>query len=187
MNSALILIDIQNDYFSGGKMELVHAREAAMEGEKLLKTARANNIPIIYIQHLATRPESGFFIPGTEGVEIYELIRPKIGETIIQKNYPNSFRETSLAQTLEQAGIRHLIICGMMTHMCVDATVRAAADLGYQCTLAEDACATLNLTWNTQTIPADAVQGSFLAALSGFYANILPTTEIIKKMTDEYT
>ena len=183
MNSALLLIDIQNDYFSGGKMELVHAEEAGVQAGTLLKAARIKKILIIHIQHLSTRPDASFFIPGTPGSEIHELVSPQTGESIVQKNYPNSFRGTNLGKILTDAGIDHLIIAGMMTHMCVDATVRAAADLGYCITLASDACATRNLNWDGKIIPAAEVQGAFLAALSGLYAQVIPVSEILNQIS----
>lgn len=184
MKSALILIDIQNDYFPGGKMELVHAEDAGIQARKLMNTARAKGIQVIHVQHLSTRPDAPFFIPDTEGAGIHESVRPESGEHVVQKHYPNSFRGTGLQDIITGAGIDHLIICGMMTHMCVDATVRAASDLGYSCTLASDACATRDLMWDDQIIPSDAVHGAFLAALSGLYAEVIPACEIVQKIHD---
>ena len=83
--------------------------------------------------------------PGTEGVEIHESVAPLDGETVISKEHPNSFRDTVLEDELRKAGVDELVVCGMMTSMCVDATVRAAVDLGFDTTVAHDACATCEL------------------------------------------
>ncbi|WP_319578153.1 cysteine hydrolase family protein [uncultured Methanospirillum sp.] len=184
MKSALLLIDIQNDYFPGGKMELVRAEQAGHQAKGLLDAARKKGIPVIHVQHLSTRPDAPFFIPDTPGVMIHDLVKPMPGEVVVQKNFPNSFRATNLQDVLTRAGIDHLFIGGMMTHMCVDATVRAAADLGYQCTLASDACATRDLVWEGRTIVADHVHGSFLAALSGLYAQVLPASVVTRQISE---
>lgn len=179
MTTGLILIDIQNDYFPGGNMPLVHAEQAGDNARLLLKAARKTGTPVIHVQHLSTRSNATFFLPGTKGAEIYSGVCPQPGEEIIQKNYPNSFRNTNLQQVLMKNGIDHLVVCGMMTHLCVDATVRAGVDLGYRCTLAADACATRDLVWDGRKIPAKDVHGAFLAALSGLYAEILNAKSIL--------
>ena len=133
---------------------------------------------MIHVQHIAGRPEAGFFLPGTAGAEIHPLVAPRSGETVIVKHYPNSFRETPLLGTLNAAGIDSLIICGAMSHMCIDATTRAAFDLGFSCTVAADACATKDLTFHGDTVPAAKVHAAFMAALSMPYARVLDTGEI---------
>jgi len=179
MNTALLLIDIQNDYFPGGAMELSGSIEASLRAREVLYYARREGMPVIHIRHLATRPGSTFFLPGTVGSEIHEHVRPLPGETVIEKNYPNSFRETPLREFLEQKGISGLVIAGMMTHMCVDATVRAAFDYGYQCTLVHDACATRQLVFSGTAVSAENVHNAFLAALNGLYAKLVSAVELI--------
>lgn len=179
MKRAFLLIDIQNDYFPGGRMELAGAEEAGKNAAILLKAAREREVPVIHVQHLSTRPGATFFIPGTPGAEIHHTVAPD-NETVVQKNYPNSFNSTNLQEILDKNGIDALIICGMMTHMCVDSTVRSAGDLGYRCTVAADACATRDLVWQGETIPAALVHGSFLSAMNGLFADVLNTEEIIR-------
>ena len=183
MNDCLLLIDLQNDYFPGGNMELVDTRKAATNAQLLLQQFRKEDLPIVHIQHLSTRPGSTFFLPETNGVEINQMVSPQEGEIVVVKNYPNSFRETKLLETLKKAQIKNIVICGAMSHMCIDATTRAAFDLGFSCVVAEDACATKDLTFKGKTIKASDVHASFMAALSAPYANILTTQETIKKMT----
>jgi nicotinamidase-related amidase len=181
MATGLILIDIQNDYFPGGNMELVGVDIAGTNARILLESARIYHIPVSHVQHLSSRPGASFFIPGTQGAEIHPIVRPAPGEEIVTKNFPNSFRGTDLQDTLSRNRVDHLVVCGMMTHLCIDATVRAATDLGFICTLAADACATRDLVWNDKIISAASVHGAFLAALSDLYAEILSTSDILKK------
>jgi len=183
--TALLIIDIQNDYFPGGAMTLEGADAAGQNAAKLLAACRARHLPVFHMRHLSVRPGATFFIPGTPGAEIHACVAPAANEKVIEKNYPNSFRETALETRLEAAGTRHLVIAGMMTQMCVDATVRQAFDLGYRVTLGADACATRDQSFAGQTIPAAQVHGAFLAALSGLYAKVLPVEEIIKTLEDK--
>lgn len=178
MNQALLLIDIQNDYFPGGAMELVGSPAAATEAARLLRSFREQDRPIVHIQHVSSRPGATFFLPETPGVEIHESVAPRAGEAVFRKHYPNSFRETPLQDHLRQRGITELVIGGMMTQMCVDSTTRAAADLGFQCVLAGDACATRNLSFGGVTVAAENVQLAFLAALNGLFAKVSTAEEI---------
>lgn len=182
MNKCLILVDLQNDYFTGGNMELIGTEKAAKNAQQLLNKFRKENLPIVHIQHISVRPGATFFIPETHGAEINKMVAPKEGETVVVKNYPNSFRETSLLKILKNKKISELTICGAMSHMCIDATTRAAFDLGFNCVVAEDACATKDLIFKEKSIEASDVHASFMAALSVPYARVELTGEIIKGM-----
>jgi nicotinamidase-related amidase len=180
MGKALLLIDIQNDYFPGGAMELVGSPEAGAKAGRLLRKFREESLPVIHVQHFASRAGATFFVPGTRGVGIHESVFPVEGELVIRKSYPNSFRETPLLDHLHRLGIDQLVIAGMMTHMCVDTTTRAAADLGFACLLAHDACATRELSFGGGTVAAEQVQLSFVAALNGLFAQVLSVEELCK-------
>ncbi|NLV25734.1 MAG: cysteine hydrolase [Methanomicrobiales archaeon] len=178
-NSALLLIDLQNDYFPGGKMECFESTRAGENAAKILNWAREKRIIPIHIRHISTRPGASFFLPDTPGVEIHKLVSPLPGEQVIIKHFPNSFRDTDLTTVLKEQRISRLIIAGMMTHMCIDATTRHAVDLGYSCILIHDACATRDLTFLHTTVPAPMVHAAFMSSLSGLYAEILSSNEII--------
>ncbi len=180
MKTALILIDIQNDYFEGGANPLVGSREASLRAKALLEDFRARALSVVHVRHLSTRPGSTFFIPGTPGAEIHANVAPVAGEKVIEKNFPNSFRDTDLLDHLHSEGITDLVICGMMTHMCVDATVRAAKDFGFSCTLIGDACATKDLEIGGRSVAAADVQTAFLAALNYFYATVRIVEEYVE-------
>jgi nicotinamidase-related amidase len=177
--TALLLIDIQNDYFPGGRMELVGAQAAASSARTLLEHFRKAGLPVIHVRHEETDAGATFFRAGTPGADIQESVKPLPGEVVITKHFPNAFLQTPLAERLKSLGIKRLVVAGMMTHMCVDASVRAAADQDFECLLASDGCATRNLKWGGETIPAASVQASFLAALGGAYARVLSAQEIL--------
>ena len=173
IKKAVIVIDVQNDYFPGGKMELVNSREAGEKTAELLKEAREKNIEVIYIQHISIREGAGFFIKGSEGAEINKSVTPLKNEKIFQKNYPNSFRETGLYEYLKSKNINELIVCGMMTHMCVDTTVRAGFDLGFKMKLVSDCCATRDLKYGEKTVSAENVQTAYFGAINGIFAEVV--------------
>jgi len=180
--TALLLVDIQNDYFPGGKMTLEGVDAASVNASRLLSRFREKRLPVFHIQHLATRPGATFFLPGTTGSEIHPSVAPRVDETVIVKHFPNSFRETPLPDQLKKTGVVSVAVCGAMSHMCIDATVRAACDLGFQCLVAHDACATRALTFGQETVPAVKVHAAFMAALSGAYAQVLSTEELIRNI-----
>ena len=173
-HTGLLLIDIQNDYFPGGRMALHHSVEAGQRAHVLLERFRACNLPVVHIQHVSLHAGATFFLPDTAGASIHDCVKPHDGETVVVKHFPNSFRETNLLTVLRERGIEQLVIAGMMTHMCVDAGVRAATDLGFKCTVAADACATRDLVFNGRTVPAEDVHAAFLAALGAAYATVCP-------------
>lgn len=181
MKTALIIIDIQKDYFPGGRMELVGAEAAGLRAKEALTYFRNQNLPVVHIQHITTRPGATFFIPGTSGIEIHPSVLPLPGETVIVKHFPNSFRETSLPEHLVDLKIERLVLAGMMTSMCVDATARAAFDLGFQNVLLHDAMATRDLAFNGTIIPAAQVQGAFLAALGSVYGQVISVAGFLEK------
>jgi Amidases related to nicotinamidase len=180
MKPTLLIVDVQNDYFPGGKMELFEMNAAAANIAILLAYFRKNQLPVIFIQHIATRPNATFFLPETQGAEIHDSIRPTDLEPVFVKHYPNSFRETRLDEYLHKENLRELVICGAMSHMCIDTTTRAAFDLGYSCTVIADACATRDLSYNNESVDATRVHLSFMAALNGTFANVISTEKYLE-------
>lgn len=178
MKKALIIVDVQNDYFPAGKMELALMNKAAKNTKIVLDAFRKKKLPVIHIQHISIQPDATFFIPETEGVKINEKVAPVAGEIIIQKNYPSSFRETTLESELKTLGVEDLVICGAMSHMCIDTTVRAAFDLGFKCTLVVDGCATRDLEFDGIKVEAAAVQASFMSAITAVFAQPIKSYDI---------
>lgn len=182
MSTALIIVDIQNDYFANGKMELSNPVQAATKAARVLEWFRKNNKEnIFHIQHIASNPDTGFFLKNTSGAEIHESVLPLKNETVIIKHFPNSFLQTDLESKLKQNGVTDVVVLGMMTHMCIDATVRAAVDLGYKTTLIEDACATLDLAYGDTKLSAEQVHYSFVSALNGMYADVTSAEDFLNK------
>lgn len=180
MKTGLLLIDIQNDYFKGGKLELYHAEQAVKNAKKILDLFREKNLPIIHIQHINLKKEATFFIKETEGVKIHDDVCPLPDETIIIKHAPNSFYNTDLQTVLVDKKIEQLVVCGMMSHMCIDTTVRCAKDFDYHVTLIEDACTTKDLVKENEILKASLVHKVFMASLDKVFAKVCTTEQLIK-------
>lgn len=182
--TTLLIIDVQNDYFPGGKMTLEGAELAGKNTQQVLEYFRKNKLPVIHIRHISTNEGATFFLPGTSGAEIHSLVSPLAGEKVIEKHFPNSFRETDLLQYLQSENIKDLVITGMMTDVCVESTTRASFDFGFNNMIIGDATATRDRELNGQTVKASEVQKSFLAgisALGGLYAKIVNTKDFLKE------
>ncbi len=180
--TGLLLVDVQNDYFPGGAMEVEGSEAAAAVARHLLDFFRERRWPIVHVQHISLRRGATFFLPETQGAEIHPSVGPLEGEPLIVKHSPNSFRETELLARLQQADLSALVIAGMMTHMCIDATVRAASDLGFECSVVSDACATRDLTIDDRHVAAADVQAAFLAALHGTYGRVIAAERLLKRL-----
>ena len=179
MKTGLLLVDLQNDYFPGGKMELTGILQASEKARSLLDHFRKSSLPIFHVQHVSVHSGATFFLPRTEGGKIHTAVEPLAGEKVFQKHFPNSFRETQLLEILRNHGVDDLMVVGAMSHMCVDATVRAACDLGFTCTVIEDACATKDLEFRGSLVPAAHVHRAFMAALHGAYAKVVSAEEVL--------
>lgn len=178
MKKGLLIVDIQRDYFSGGKFELVGSDEALANAKTALSRFRDKGLSVFHVRHTNLREDATFLAAGTTGAEIHPALAPVGGEDIVTKHAPNAFYDTPLLGLLKGSGIDHLVVCGMMTHMCVDTTVRATKDYDFTVTLLGDACATRDLSWRGETVEADKVQKIFLASLDGIFARVIETAEL---------
>jgi nicotinamidase-related amidase len=168
-DTALLLIDIQDFYFPGGRSELVDPEAANLNAQKLLQKFREKQWLVVHIRHNAET-----------GGEIHKNVYPIEGEMVVSKNHVNCFKNTDLLEYLREHKVKKLVICGMMTHMCVEASVRAAHDYGFETTLIHDACATRALTFGDREVSAADVHSSTLSSLNRYYARVLDTETFLK-------
>lgn len=173
---AILVIDLQNDYFSSGRLPLVKIDEAAANAARVIAAGRENGDQIIHVRHEAIRPGATFFLPGTSGADIHASVTPGKNEAVIVKHHTNAFRETALAGLLQKGEIQEVVVVGAMSHMCIDAVTRAAVDLGFAATVLYDACATRDLVFDGHEVAAADVHAAFMAALSA-YARLLSTDQ----------
>ena len=175
MTHALLLIDIQNDYFPGGLYPLSEPQAAADKAAQVLAAYRAQGKPVIHIQHIATRPGATFFLPDSLGAEIHASVAPLPGEAVLTKAYPNSFRDTGLQALLTQLSVTHLTVAGMMTHRCVDTTVRSAFEHGYKVTVVGDA----HTTFDGPILPAATIIAHTQNVWNGRFARLKLAQDVV--------
>ncbi|PRY14631.1 cysteine hydrolase family protein [Kineococcus rhizosphaerae] len=178
MARALLVIDIQLDYFPGGAYPLVAPEAAATAAGRVLEAARSEGWLVVHVQHHSV-DGTPFLVPGTEGAQIHPAVAPADDELVVTKHAPNSFLETGLQETLSGAGVDDLVVAGMMTSMCVDSTVRSAAERGFTVTVVADACAAPDLTLGASTVPGPQVHAAFLAALGGGFATVTDSEALL--------
>ncbi|MFJ2323088.1 MULTISPECIES: cysteine hydrolase family protein [unclassified Pseudomonas] len=178
---ALIVVDIQNDYFPQGKWPLVGADAAADNAARLIAAFRDAGDSVIHIRHEFTSADAPFFTPGSDGAKLHRKVLNRADEPVVLKHFVNAFRETELQSILDEKAIKELVVVGSMSHMCVDGITRAAADLGYAVTVIHDACASRDLEFNGLTVPADHVHAAFMSALGFAYANVVSTDEFLQR------
>lgn len=165
--TTLILIDIQDFYFPGGKSELIEPDKASKDAAAILEKFRTKEMLVVHIRHN--------FEPGGE---IHENVKPLDGEQVFSKNEVNAFNGTQLKEFLDNHDIEQLVLVGMQTHMCLEGTTRAAYDLGYECIVIGDACATKDLKYNDSVISAKDVHNSTLKTLES-YATVINTAAFL--------
>ncbi len=177
MTRALVIVDIQRDYFPGGKMELHEPEAAAAQAGRVLEAFRAAGDPVVHVQHLSPAGE-GFLEEGTDGARIMAPVTPRDGEPVVTKRAPNAFLGTDLEERLRDLDVEEVVVAGMMTSMCVDATTRAGADLGFRMVLVPDACAAPSLEFDGRRVAAEDVHAAFVAALGQAYATLTPADRL---------
>ena len=177
---ALLVIDLQNDYFSDGRWPLAGIEEAAANAARLIAAARSVGDLVVHVRHEFPTPDAPFFAPGSDGARTHPSVQPIGGEVQVLKNHVNAFQDTELKEVLADGRVDSLVVCGAMSHMCIDAATRAAADLGYRVTVAEDACATRDLEFGSTTVPAQQVHAAFMSALGFAYADVVTTDRVLR-------
>lgn len=178
-NRALIVIDIQNDYFPNGDWPLVGVEAAAENAARLLSSARSSDDVVVHIRHEFESPDSPFFRPGSDGAAIHASVLPNHDEHVVLKQRINAFLGTDLKQHLDANDVAEVVICGNMSHMCVDAAARAAADFGYAVTVVHDACASRDLEFEGVHVPARLAHAAFMSSLAFAYARAVSTDEYL--------
>jgi nicotinamidase-related amidase len=185
--ATLVIIDVQNFYFPGGKLPLAGPVEASLKARALLEAFRARGWPVVHVLHLAKGQVGPNPEGGEEAYRAHPNVMPRPGEPVIGKREANAFRDTELLATLRRLGTTRLVIVGMQTQMCVEAATRAASDLGFQVTVVHDACASRSLAFGGVEVPAAQVHAAALAAMEGAYARVVSTAALLASLPQPLT
>lgn len=180
---ALVLIDIQNDYFENGRWPVDNMLEVSSNAARLLEQARVKGHCIIHVRHEIPLENPPFFKPGTPGADIHSSVSPNKDEPVILKHRPNSFQGTALRKNLDDKNITDVVICGAMSQMCIDSTARAAVDFGYIVTVVENACGAKEQVFMGQEVTASQVHASFMAPLAMSFARVITCEQYLQEGT----
>lgn len=184
MNTALIVIDVQQEYFVGRLPIVYPERHAALDRIiTAMHTATARGLPVIVVQHAAAEPDSPVFRPGTPEQELHPSIAVAHRDHLVTKALPGSFTGTDLGEWIAEHGVTELVVCGFMTHMCCDTTTRQAAHLGLSVVLLGDATGTIDLSGTDGAIvPARQVHETELAVLGSRFASVRTVNEWVRDL-----
>ncbi|MEO1785025.1 cysteine hydrolase family protein [Thermodesulfobium sp. 4217-1] len=181
MKRALLIIDVQNEYFSG-KLPVTYPNDSFSNILKSIDFANENQIPVILIQHTAPQKDSGVFVKGTKEWQIKEEVRERKYKYIIEKNFPDSFANTDLEAVLKRDEIDTVTICGYMTQMCCDTTARQAMHKGFFVEFLSDATGTLDISNYAGSISAEQLHNAILITQAMRFSKVLTTHEWIENI-----
>ena len=177
--TAVIVIDMQNEYFAGGKMPIPDGMQALNNSKRIVEFAHKNSMPVFFVRHLGAA-DGPLFAAGSRFAEFHQDLQPGKNDRVIDKATPSAFVGTDLQKQLDGLGIKQLIVTGLMTHMCVSSTARDAVPLGYSVIIPEDATATRDLaTWNDNVVDHNVLHQAALAGVADVFAAIKTTDAVL--------
>jgi nicotinamidase-related amidase len=177
-NTALLVIDFQNEYFDG-RLPIPNGISALRNAQRLIDFADRRKMPVFHVQHVAPA-DSPVFAEQSALIEIHRDIRPSANHVVLQKTSVSVFATTDLDSRLQKAGIQTLIIAGLMTHACVAGAARDAVPLGYSVIVVDDACATRDIDTAGGTISHDVLHRSALATIDDTFGEIMTTAQLLE-------
>lgn len=180
-NRAIIVVDLQNEYLPSGKLPLVGIEGAVSNAARIIDAARSGNDILIHVRHESPTADAPVFAMGSDNVKTIAAVAAWDGETVIVKQYPNAFRETALKAMLDEKAVDEVVVIGAMSHMCIDATSRAAADFGYSVTVVHDACATRDVEFGDRIVQAADVHAAYMSALRWAYGKVVSSDEFLAR------
>lgn len=181
MKSALLVIDVQNEYFTG-KLPVTYPAGSLDNIIRAIKAARKKNIPVIAVQHSSPSMDAATFRKGTEEWKLHSKIEEAGYDHLIEKNLPGSFTGTDLEAWLRERDIDTVVITGYMTQMCCDTTARQAVHLGFSVKFLSDATGTLQISNYAGMVKAEELHRAILVTQAMRFSKVLTTEEWVKEL-----
>lgn len=175
--SALLVVDVQTGMIN----ESTYQKDRFVAAlQRLLGTARERGVPVIYIRHCDSA--GGELEAGSDSWQIFEAIAPRDGEKIFDKRFNSAFRQTGLREYLNEAGIESLVLAGMMTEYCLDATCKVAFEYGYSLRTAPE----INTTLGHGDVPPEEVHRYYNNVIwNKRFASVIPLDELCEALGRE--
>jgi nicotinamidase-related amidase len=178
MKEALLVIDVQNEYFTG-KLPVTHPDGSLGNILKAMDWAHDGRVPVIVIRHTSTAPEAATFRKGTHGWELHDEIKRRHADVIIEKTLPGSFTGTMLENWLQERSVDTVTIAGYMTQMCCDTTARQAFHRAYAVNFLSDATGTLAIANHAGSVSAADLHRAILVTQQQLFSRVKTTDEWI--------
>jgi nicotinamidase-related amidase len=178
MREALLVIDVQNEYFTG-KLPVTYPAGSLENILKAMDWAHDGRVPVAVIRHTSPAPESVTFRKGTPGWELHDEIKRRHADVIIEKTMPGSFTDTNLEQWMQDRGIATVAIAGYMTQLCCDTTARQAYHRKFAVNFLSDATGTLDVSNSAGSIGAEQLHRAILVTQQQRFSRVLTTDEWI--------
>ncbi len=181
MKKALMVIDVQNEYFDG-KLPIEYPENSFENIILAIESANKKDIPVILIQHTSSDEYSFTFKKGSKEWEIHEKVLEKDHDIIIEKNLPGSFTKTQLESYLKENDIKKVAICGYMTHMCCDTTARQAMHLDFEVEFLNDATGTRDVSNYSGDIRAEKLHKATLITQAMKFSKVMSTEDWVRSL-----
>jgi nicotinamidase-related amidase len=176
MKRALLVIDVQNEYFTG-KLPVSYPPDTLPRILAAMDAATAKNVPVVVIQHSSPQPNAPTFRKGSPEWELHPEITARPHDALIEKNLPGSFTGTNLEEWLKENGVDTLVIAGYMTQMCCDTTARQALHLGYSVEFLADATGTLDIKNAAGSVTAEELHRAILVTQQMRFSKVMSTDD----------
>ena len=181
MKRALVVIDVQNEYFDGA-LPITGRKDSLGQICRVMDAAEKSGIPRIVVQHTMLSKDLPIFQRGTPQWELHADIASRGSELVVEKNLPGSFTNTELETWLRKNGVDTLVVSGYMTHMCCDTTAREAVHRGFKVEFLSDATGTLPLDNSAGKVSAEELQRSILCAQQHLLSEVISTQDWLKRI-----
>ncbi|MDZ8238404.1 MAG: cysteine hydrolase family protein [Nostoc sp. ChiQUE01a] len=183
MKRALLVIDVQNEYFTG-KLPITYPSGSLDNILQVMNIAKERDIPVIVVRHTQPLENSPIFQKGSPEWELHPEIAKYPYDLLIEKNLPGSFTATELETWLKERNIDTVVISGYMTQMCCDTTARQAAHLGFSVEFLSDATGTLAFQNNGGAATDEELHRATLVAQDTFISQVINTSKWINNLED---
>ncbi|GAA5800286.1 Isochorismatase-like protein [Helicostylum pulchrum] len=183
---ALIVVDVQNDYFPDGKLPTWNPVETAEACAKLIQKFRQEGKEVVFVKHVMKDSQAksyNFLIKGTDGAEIHDSVKPLPTEKIVTKHEVSGFVGTDLKEYLTSKGVKKLVVVGMMIHNCVNATVYSGVAEGFPCIVVEEAVNTMDQPYDGELVKAQDIKKAFLTGIQFGFSTVYKLQDVL---TDNY-
>ena len=180
MTTALIVIDVQNEYVTGNLPIVYPPVEGSLAAiATAIDAANAGDVPVILVRHTESDPDGGIFVSGSDNWQLHDSVSSRPHAVVIDKELPGSFTGTELEAWLAERAVDHVVIVGYMTHMCIDTTTRQAMHLGLSVTILEDATGTIDIS---EELPAKLAHTVEIGILGDSFATVTSTHDWVASL-----